>query len=41
VVPWNRFQLVCRLTTHGCPVRSTAYQLNVSSPGRFPALAPM
>ena len=41
VVPWNRCQFVCRLSTHGWPLRSTAYQLNVSSPGRLPALAPM
>ena len=41
VGPRNRGQFIWKLTTHGCPVRSTAYQLNVKSPGRFPALAPM
>ena len=41
VGPWKRGQFNWKLTTHGWPVRSTAYQLNVRSPGRFPALAPM
>ena len=37
----NCGQFNWKLTTQGCPVWSTAYQLNVRSPGRLPALAPM
>ena len=41
VGPWSRGQLSWKLTTYGCCVLSTAYQLNVRSPGRPPAFAPM
>ena len=34
-------QFSWKLTTHAWPVRSSAYQLKVRSPGRFPPLAPM
>src|SRR5947209_10471926 len=37
--PWPRGQFSWKLTTHGCPVLSMAYQLNVKSPGNPPAFA--